>query len=79
MSSNSSRRIISVDQFRGYTVAGMFDQIEEHIVEEKDGQRRNFATAHFDAGLGCPTHYIRRVRGSRSRLEWMIKVVPVTE
>src|SRR6188472_3471527 len=24
MSSNSSRRIISVDQFRGYTVAGMF-------------------------------------------------------
>lgn len=70
---------MTAQQRQKYTVPRMFDQIEEHLVEEKDGQQRNFATAHFDSELGYPMHYIRRVRGSRSRLEWMIKVTPVRE
>jgi hypothetical protein len=67
------------EQRRKYTVPGMFDQIEEHLTEEKDGHRRNFATADFDPATGYPRHYIRRVHGSRSRLEWMVKVTAVKE
>jgi hypothetical protein len=64
---------------RKYSVPGMFEQIEEQLNEEKDGGRRNFATADFDPAAGYPRHYIRRVRGSRSRLEWMIRLTPVKE
>jgi hypothetical protein len=62
-----------------YTVPGLFEQIDEYLQEMKDGRRRNFAVAHFAPELGYPMHYIRRVRGSRSRLEWTIAVSPVKE
>ncbi len=70
---------MTVEQRQRYTVSGMFDQIESHLSEVKEGQRRNFATAHFDAERGFPTRYVQRVRGSRARLEWRITVTPVKE
>ena len=62
-----------------FTVPGLFQQIEDHLSEEKDGKRRNFATAYFDPELGFPVHYIRRVRGSRSRLEWNVRLTPIKD
>jgi hypothetical protein len=70
---------MSPKQRHNYTVPGLFDQIEAHLAEEQDGRRRNFATAHFSTETGFPTHYVRRVRGSRSRLEWLVKLVPVKD
>ncbi len=70
---------LTAEQRQRYTVPGLFDQIEAHLGEQKEGKRLNFATAHFDAARGSPTHYVRRVRGSRSRLEWLINVTPVSE
>src|SRR5262245_62672717 len=57
-----------------FTVPGMFDLIEQHLAEEEGGKRRNYATAYFDPELGFPVRYVRRVHGSRARLEWNVKL-----
>lgn len=70
---------LSPGRRQAFTVPGMFAQIEKYLAEEEGGKRRNYATARFDPELGYPLRYVRRVRGSRARLEWSVKLVPVSE
>jgi hypothetical protein len=67
---------LSAEQRRGWTVPGLFDRMRAQLAEEEQGKRRNFATASFDKGLGYPNRYVRRVRGTRDRLEWLISLEP---
>ena len=57
----------------------MFEEIEKQLKEEEGGKRRNFVTAYFDPQLGYPVRYVRRVHGSRSRLEWNVRLQTVDE
>ncbi len=67
---------LSPERRRSYTVAGLFEQMEEH----QESDRRNFATARFDPTLGYPLRYIRRIRGTKSRLEWVnVTVKPLAK
>jgi hypothetical protein len=61
-----------------HTVEGLFRQIEQSLREDAErGGRRNYVTATFDREDGHPLRYIRRVAGSRDRMEWNIKLHPI--
>lgn len=52
------------------TVPDLFNIIESGLQQDqKPDQRRNYAIAYFEKRMGFPIRYIRRIRGSRSRLE----------
>jgi hypothetical protein len=69
---------LSPEQRRQWTVPGLFEQMRAHLAEEEQGKRRNFATANFHPHLGYPVRYVRRVRGTKERLEWRITVTPLS-
>jgi len=60
-----------------YGVAALFEQIETALRQDETTGRRNFATAKFDAKDGHPFHYVRRVRGTKDRVEWNVKLTRV--
>jgi hypothetical protein len=58
-----------------YGVGPLFDLIQANL--ERDGQpggQRTFTHALFDKGDGHPIHYVRRVMGTRRRLEIIIQL-----
>jgi hypothetical protein len=57
-----------------YGVAALLEQIETALRQEETSGRRNFATAKFDAKDGHPFHYVHRVRGTKDRVEWNVKL-----
>jgi hypothetical protein len=60
-----------------FTVPGLFDQIAGYLERDADaGHREVFATAYFEKKLGYPLRYVRRVRGTRERLEYVISLRP---
>jgi hypothetical protein len=68
---------LAPEEAQAYSVPGLFRQIERDLEEDlRDGERRNFATASFDKQTGHPTRYVRRVRGSKERLEWRVRLRP---
>jgi hypothetical protein len=67
--------VIPADEWAKYGVGSLFDLIQGHL--EKDGQPgqpRTFAHALFDKSDGHPIHYVRRVMGTRRRLEIIIQL-----
>src|SRR5262245_18613686 len=56
-----------------FTVPGLFDQINGNL-ERDAGRREVFATAYFEKKLGYPIRYVRRVRGTGERLEYVISL-----
>jgi hypothetical protein len=74
---NKEPQKLPAERHLALTVPEMFEQIEKHLTEEEGGKRRNFVTATFDPKLGYPLRYVRRVHGSRSRLEWNVQLKPV--
>jgi hypothetical protein len=68
---------LTPEQREGLTVPGFFDRMLSHLKEEEKGRRRNFTTAYFNPKLGFPARYVRRVRGTKERLEWIVKLTPV--
>lgn len=68
---------LTPEQRHALTVPGMFDQMLAYLKDEEGGKRRNFATAYFDPKLGFPARYVRRVRGTKIRLEWIVKLKPI--
>jgi hypothetical protein len=57
---------------RFWTVEGLFDHIEADL--RGDAGRRNYATAVFDTRDGHTVRYVRRVRSSKEREEWNVRL-----
>jgi hypothetical protein len=58
-------------------VSALFEQIEAALRQDETADRRNFATAQFDPKDGHPLRYVRRVRGTKERMEWHVKLTRV--
>ncbi len=66
---------VPAEEQGGYGIGPLFNLIQAHL--EKDGQAgqpRTFAHALFDKADGHPIHYVRRVMGTRRRLEIIIQL-----
>jgi hypothetical protein len=59
---------------RAHDVEGMFDHIEETLKKDVSLGGRNYCTAAFDANDGHPQRFVHRVRGTRERLEWIVRL-----
>jgi hypothetical protein len=62
-------RGLSEAELQPWSVEGLFDQMEEGLAENVRAGGRNYATASFDARDGHPTHYVRRIKATKERLE----------
>lgn len=65
---------LSVEEPSRYGVSALFDEIEATLRQDEMSGSRNFATAQFDPRDGHPLHYVHRVRGTKERVEWNIKM-----
>ncbi|HEY7327360.1 MAG TPA: hypothetical protein VH592_06970 [Gemmataceae bacterium] len=65
---------LSSENPRQFGVPALFDEIEARLHEDESAGRRNFATAQFDPKDGHPFHYVRRVAGTKERVEWNVKL-----
>jgi hypothetical protein len=78
----SAVRMRPPGDFQEHTVDGLLRRMAAALAEDRraarQGGRRNYATARFDRQDGHPLHYVRRVAGSRERLEWNVRLHPVT-
>ncbi len=59
---------------RQFGVPALFDEMEAAFRRDESSGQRNFATAQFDPKDGHPFHYVHRVRGTKERVEWNIKL-----
>lgn len=57
-------------------VPAILAHVEAMLALERDAPRRNFLVAVFDPKQGYPRRFIRRVRGTKSREEWDVRVWP---
>jgi hypothetical protein len=69
---------VSAADPRRYDVPALFEQMEAARRQDEAAGRRSFATAQFDPQNGHPFHYVHRVRGTKDRIEWNIKLTRVT-
>ena len=65
---------LSSENPRQFAVLALFDKIEAALRQDEMSGRRNFATAQFDPKDGHPFHYVHRIRGTKERVEWNIKI-----
>jgi hypothetical protein len=61
------------EDLRRHGVEALFDRMEEALREDAASGRRNYVTAKFDPVDGHPQHYVRRIRGTRERVEWLVR------
>lgn len=59
---------------RARDVPALFAHIEAMLKEEEAAGRRNFLVAVFDPREGYPRRFIRRVRGTKTREEWDVRL-----
>ncbi len=59
---------------QGLGVPGIFDHIEELLRQQSTQGRRNFLVAVFDPHEGYPRRFIYRLRGTRTREEWDVRL-----
>lgn len=59
---------------RHFGVTALFDEIEAALRKDEKEGRRSFASAQFDPRDGHPFHYVHRVRSTKERVEWNIKM-----
>jgi hypothetical protein len=57
-------------------VPAIFAHIEGLLRQEDTAEQRNFIVAVFDPKEGYPRRFIRRIRGTKTREEWDIRVWP---
>ena len=60
-------------------VPAVFDHIAELLHEQSTASRGNFLVAVFDRKDGHPRRVVRRVRGTRTREEWNLRLWPAGE
>ncbi len=65
---------LSLEDPQRYGVPALFDEIESALRQDELAGRRNFAAAQFDPQDGHPFHYVHRVRSTKERVEWNIKM-----
>ncbi len=70
---------LSSDDPGHYGVPALLDEIEAALRRDETAQRPNFATARFDPKDGHPYHYVHRVRGTKERVEWNVKLTRRTK
>jgi hypothetical protein len=58
----------------GLGVPGIFDHIEALLRQQSTEGRRNFLVAVFDPHEGYPRRFIYRLRGTRTREEWDVRL-----
>jgi hypothetical protein len=68
---------LSVVEPRQYGVAALFAEIEAALHDGNSDGRRDYLKADFDPKDGHPYHYIHRVRGTKQRVEWFVKLTRV--
>jgi hypothetical protein len=61
------------EDLRRYGVEALFDQMEEAL-RENAAVGRNYLTAQFDPADGHPLRYVRRIRGTKERVEWFVRL-----
>jgi hypothetical protein len=59
---------------RDYGVPALLAQIEAGMRQADTAARRDFVKADFDPNDGHPYHFIHRVRGTKQRVEWFVKL-----
>jgi hypothetical protein len=59
-----------------WDIPAIFDHLEALLAEEQTAPRRNFLVAAFDRRRGFPLRLTRRVRGTSTREEWNIYLLP---
>jgi hypothetical protein len=70
--------VLQPEDVSDQTVEGFFRHIEEWLRKDAGSTgRRNYATASFDVRDGHPIRYVRRIAGTRKRLEWQIRLIRV--
>jgi len=62
-----------------HCIDAMFDHIMLDLSPERAAStgRANYLSAHFDKQNGFPIRYVYRVRGTKSRVEWNIRLTPL--
>jgi len=66
---------ISPEEMKNYGVEALFDLIQRNLdLDGQRGQPRTYAHARFDKTDGHPIHYVRRVLGSRQRMEIIVEL-----
>lgn len=68
---------LSPAEARHYGVPALFEQIEAGLHEDETADRRNYSTAQFDPKDGHPFHYVHRIRGTKQRIEWNVKMTRI--
>ncbi len=48
--------------------------MEEALRHDEASGGRNYITAKFDPADGHPQHYVRRIRGTKERVEWFVRL-----
>jgi hypothetical protein len=66
--------VMSTADVEHYGVEALFAQIETALRLGESAGRRDFATAQFDPKDGHAFHYVHRVRGTKERVEWNVKM-----
>ena len=67
--------VLPPSEAAAHRVEGLFDLIQSNLEHDgQPGQSRTYAHAQFDKNDGHPIHYVRRVMGSRQRLEIIIQL-----
>lgn len=69
--------VLSAAETRRYGVPALFEQIEAGLRQDEAPGPRNYSTAQFDAKDGHPFHYVHRVRGTKERIEWNVKMTRI--
>jgi hypothetical protein len=60
-----------------YGVPVLMAQIEAAMRQADTAAQRDFVKADFDPQDGHPYHYIHRVRGTKKRVEWFVKLTRI--
>ncbi len=62
------------EDLRRYGVEALFEQVEKALRDNAASGGRNYLTAQFDPIDGHPLHYVLRIRGTRERVEWFVRL-----
>jgi hypothetical protein len=57
-------------------VPAIFNHVDSALQQQQSAPRRDFVVAVFDPTFGYPRRFIRRVRGTRTREEWDVRLWP---
>jgi hypothetical protein len=74
-SATRNGKSVALEEEKRYGVEALFDLIQGYLERDgQPGQSRSYAHARFDKQDGHPVHYVRRVMGSRQRMEIIIEL-----